>query len=299
LYFCSQKLFDIIMTKQSFARIILLAHILFFQTVAFAVGHSDVCCCKKDSAKLILTGDAAYQWIGEHLDSLAESYLAKNGNILDPDIVRDELKTIGYNGLNVTDYIMGSRQIDSLVLIKLLDRAERIQNKTIYFMMGCTAAGKSTALRNNPDMKAMVEQAGLVYDGAFISIPSFETRLKMVQDRGFKAGIVFVHNDPVTGFTNMINRMIRTNRAMSHYYYVYSYPMFHGRIAYLQENHPDVELYCLDNSHNSGGVRVSIEEAKKWDYTMTQELSDQLYNIMMEYINSGKLTPEQIKSLKD
>lgn len=288
------------MTKQSLVRIILLAQLLLGHTVLSAASISDAdCCCKKDTAKLVLTGDAAYQWIGEHLDSLAESYLAKNGNILDPDIVRDELKTIGYNGLNVTDYIMGSRQIDSLVLIKLLDRAEIAGNKTIYFMMGSTAAGKSTALRNNPDMKAMVERAGLVYDGAFISVPSFETRLKMVQDRGFKAGIVFVHNDPITGFTNMINRLIRTNRAMSHYYYVYSYPLFHGRIAYLQENHPDVELYCLDNSHNSGGKRVSIEEAKKWDYTMTQELSDKLYSIMMEYINSGKLTPEQIKSLKE
>ena len=287
------------MTKQSLVRIILLAQLLLGHTVLSAASISDADCCKKDTAKLVLTGDAAYQWIGEHLDSLAESYLAKNGNILDPDIVRDELKTIGYNGLNVTDYIMGSRQIDSLVLIKLLDRAEIAGNKTIYFMMGCTAAGKSTALRNNPDMKAMVERAGLVYDGAFISVPSFETRLKMVQDRGFKAGIVFVHNDPITGFTNMINRLIKTNRAMSHYYYVYSYPLFHGRIAYLQENHPDVELYCLDNSHNSGGKRVSIEEAKKWDYTMTQELSNKLYNIMMEYINSGKLTPEQIKSLKE
>ena len=287
------------MTKQSIARIILLAQILLFHSVVFAAGNSDVDCCKKDTAKLVLTGDAAYQWIGEHLDSLAESYLAKNANILDPDIVRDELKTIGYNGLNVIDYIMGSRQIDSLVLIKLLDRAEKIQNKTIFFMMGCTAAGKSTALRNNPDMKSMVERAGLVYDGAFISIPSFETRLKMVQDRGFKAGIVFVHNDPETGFTNMINRLIRTNRAMSHYYYVYSYPRFHGRIAYLLEKHPDVKLYCLDNSHNNGGKLVSIEEALKWDYTMTEQMERRLYDIMMEFINSGKLTPEQINALKN
>jgi len=287
------------MTKQSILRIILLAQILLFQTAVFAAGPQDVVCCKKDTAKLVLTGDAAYQWIGEHLDSLAESYLAKNANILDPDIVRDELKTIGYNGLNVIDYIMGSRQIDSLVLIKLLDRAEKIQNKTIFFMMGCTAAGKSTALRNNPDMKSMVERAGLVYDGAFISIPSFETRLKMVQDRGFKAGIVFVHNDPETGFTNMINRLIRTNRAMSHYYYVYSYPRFHGRIAYLLEKHPDVKLYCLDNSHNNGGKLVSIEEALKWDYTMTEQMERRLYDIMMEFINSGKLTPEQITALKN
>lgn len=194
---------------------------------------------------------------------------------------------------------MGSRQIDSLVLIKLLDRAEKLENKTIYFMMGSTAAGKSTALRHNPEIKAMVEKAGLVYDGAFISVPSFETRLKMVQDRGFKASIVFVHNDPETGFTNMINRMIKSNRAMSIYYYVLSYPRFHGRIAYLQENHPDVELYCLDNNHNNGGVQVSIEEALKWDYTMSEQMEKRLHDIMMEYIDSGRLTPEQIQALKN
>ena len=278
---------------------ILLAQILLFHSVVFAAGNSDVDCCKKDSAQLVLKGDAAYQWIGEHLDSLAESYLAKQGHILDPDIVREELTTIGYNGLNVTDYIMGSRQIDSLVLIKLLDRAEKLENKTIYFMMGCTAAGKSTALRHNPEIKAMVEKAGLVYDGAFISVPSFETRLKMVQDRGFKASIVFVHNDPETGFTNMINRMIKCNRAMSLYYYILSYPRFHGRIAYLQENHPEVELYCLDNNHNNGGVQVSIEEAKKWDYTMSEHMEKRLHDIMMEYIDSGRLTPEQIQALKN
>ena len=287
------------MTKQSIARIILLAQILLFHSVVFAAGNSDVDCCKKDTAQLVLKGNAAYQWIGEHLDSLAESYLAKQGHILDPDIVREELTTIGYNGLNVTDYIMGSRQIDSLVLIKLLDRAEKLENKTIYFMMGSTAAGKSTALRHNPEIKAMVEKAGLVYDGAFISVPSFETRLKMVQDRGFKASIVFVHNDPETGFTNMINRMIKSNRAMSLYYYILSYPRFHGRIAYLQENHPEVELYCLDNNHNNGGVQVSIEEALKWDYNMSEQMEQRLHDIMNEYIDSGRLTPEQIQALKN
>lgn len=192
---------------------------------------------------------------------------------------------------------MASRQIDSLVLARLIDRAEAEGNKTIFFMMGSTASGKSTALRNNPKLKALAHSAGLVYDGAFISIPSFESRLKMVQDRGFKASIVFVHNDPVTGFTNMINRLIRSNRAMSHYYYVYCYPLFKGRIAYLLKEHPDITLYCLDNSHNKGGVRVSIEEALTWDYTITEEVENKLNDIMQEFISSGKLTPAQIQAL--
>ena len=250
-----------------------------------------------DSAKLVITGRAAYRWVGEHLDSLANSYLMKGGNILDPDDVREELKSIGYNGLNVTDYIMASRQIDSLVLMRLIDRAEAEGNRTVFFMMGPTAAGKSTALRNNPKLKEMASKAGLVYDGAFISIPSFESRLKMVQDRGFKASIVYVHNDPETGFTNMINRIIRSNRAMSLYYYVYCYPLFQGRIAYLQKVHPEVTLYCLDNSHNKGGVRVSIEEAKTWDYSISEQMERSLNEIMQEFINSGKLTPPQIKAL--
>ena len=282
---------------QSIVRIILLAQLVFCQAIASAANFTIDTHEKTDSINVVIKGDSAYQWVGEHLDSLANSYLAKSGNILDPDNVREELKCIGYNGLNVTDYIMASRQIDSLVLARLLDRAEAEGNKTIFFMMGSTASGKSTALRNNPKLKALAHSAGLVYDGAFISIPSFESRLKMVQDRGFKASIVFVHNDPKTGFTNMINRLIRSNRAMSHYYYVYCYPLFKGRIAYLQREHPDITLYCLDNSHNKGGLRVSIEEALTWDYTITKEMEQTLYDIMQEFINSGKLTPAQVQAL--
>ena len=282
----------------AFFRIILLLSLMLCQTIASAANLYSATSEKADSVKQILIGDDAYQWVAEHLDSLADSYLMENGKILDPDIVREELKTIGYNGLNVTDYIMASRQIDSLVLIKLLIRAEAEGNKTIFFTMGSTAAGKSTALRNNPDLKELVNSAGLVYDGAFISISSFETRLKMVQDRGFKACIVFVHNDPETGFSNMITRLIRSNRTMSYYYYVLCYPLFQGRIAYLQKEHPDVTLYCLDNSHNKGGVRVSIEEALTWDYTITEQTVRILQGIMQKFIDSGQMSPAQIKALE-
>jgi hypothetical protein len=286
-----------IMFKRAIYKTILIALLMLWQTTALAANLISNTNEKTDSTQLVIKLDAAYKWVGEHLDSLADSYLAKSGNILDPDNVREELKCIGYNGLNVTDYIMASRQIDSLVLARLIDRAEAEGNKTIFFMMGSTASGKSTALRNNPKLKALAHSAGLVYDGAFISIPSFESRLKMVQDRGFKASIVFVHNDPVTGFTNMINRLIRSNRAMSRYYYVYCYPLFKGCIAYLLKEHPDITLYCLDNSHNKGGVRVSIEEALTWDYTITEEVENKLNDIMQEFISSGKLTPAQIQAL--
>ena len=57
-------------------------------------------------------------------------------------------------------------------------------------------------------------------------------------------------------------------------------------------------LYCIDNNHNNGGKRVSNEEAKQWDYTMTEDLKQKIYAIKQSYIDSGKLTPEQIAALQ-
>ena len=56
-------------------------------------------------------------------------------------------------------------------------------------------------------------------------------------------------------------------------------------------------FYCIDNSHNNGGKRVTTEEARQWDYTMTDDLEQTIYNIKRSYIDSGKLTPEQIEAL--
>ena len=101
-------------------RTFFIALLMLWQTAALAANLISNTNEKADSTQLVITGDAAYKWVGEHLDSLANSYLAKSDNILDPDNVREELKCIGYNGLNVTDYIMASRQIDSLVLARLI-----------------------------------------------------------------------------------------------------------------------------------------------------------------------------------
>jgi len=43
---------------------------------------------------------------------------------------------------------------------------------------------------------------------------------------------------------------------------------------------------------------VTNEEAKLWDYTMTEDLQQKLYAIKQSYIDSGKLTPEQIAALQ-
>ncbi|MCR4957664.1 MAG: hypothetical protein K6B13_03525 [Prevotella sp.] len=156
---------------------------------------------------VILKGEDAVEWTKQHLDSLVDVYLASCGNLLDPDMTRDLLRCIGYTRLNVLDYREAGWLIDSVVFIRLMDRA-----------VTCEA-------------------------------------------------------------------------------YITVFPQYKGRVEYIEEHYPDMKFYCLDNSHNNGGKRVSNEQAKLWDYSMTEDLKQKLYAIKQSYIDSGKLTAEQIEAL--
>ena len=46
------------------------------------------------------------------------------------------------------------------------------------------------------------------------------------------------------------------------------------------------------------GRRVTNEEAKQWDYSMTEDLQQKIYTIKQSYIDSGRLNAEQIEALQ-
>ena len=94
-----------------------------------------------------------------------------------------------------------------------------------------------------------------------------------------------------------MERLIHSNRAVTCEAYISVFPQFDSRVEYIEEHYPDMKFYCLDNNHNNGGLRVTNEEAKLWDYSMTDDLKNKLYAIKQSYINSGKLTAEQIEAL--
>ncbi len=246
---------------------------------------------------LVLTGKAAVEWTRAHLDSLVNVYMADCGNLLDPDMTRDLLSCIGYTRLNVFDYREAGWLIDSVVLVRLIDRAAEANNKTILFTMGMYGCGKSVSLNNNPDLKQMADEVGVISDGAYNSLDKFNAMVARSTERGFEPSLVYVYNDAETGYTNCMERLIRSNRAVSYQTYITIFPQYQGRVEYIEEHYPDMPFYCLDNSHNSGGKRVTNEEAKLWDCTMTEDMKQKLYDIKQSYIESGKLTAEQIAAL--
>ena len=247
---------------------------------------------------LVLTGKAAVEWTRAHLDSLVNVYMVDCGNLLDPDMTRDLLSCIGYTRLNVFDYREAGWLIDSVVLVRLIDRATEANNKTILFTMGMYGCGKTTSINNNPELKKLVDEAGVVSEGAYNNVKYFDGVVADMDKKGFESSLLYVYNDAETGYTNCMERLISSNRAVTCEAYIAVFPQFQGRVEYIEEHHPDMPFYCIDNSHNNGGRRVTNEEAKLWDYTMTEDLQQKLYAIKQSYIVSGKLTPEQIAALQ-
>ena len=252
----------------------------------------------KPEQPLVLTGQAAVEWTKAHIDSLVNVYMASCGNLLDPDMTRDLLSCIGYTRLNVLDYKNASWLIDSVVFIRLMDRAEAANNKTILFTMGMYGCGKTVSLNNNPELKKMADEVGVVSDGAYNSVAKFNKMVAQSVDRGFQPHLIYVYNDAETGYTNCMERLISANRAVTCEAYISVFPQYQGRVEYLEEHHPNMLLYCIDNNHNNGGKWVTNEEAKQWDYTMTEDLQQKIYAIKQSYIDTGKLTPEQIAALQ-
>ena len=247
---------------------------------------------------LVLTGEAAVEWTKAHIDSLVNVYMASCGNLLDPDMTRDLLSCIGYTRLNVFDYREAGWLIDSVVLVRLMDRAVERNNKTILFTMGMYGCGKTTSINNNPELKKLVEEAGVVSEGAYNNVKYFDETVEKIKKRGFAPHLIYVYNDAETGYTNCMERLISSNRAVTCEAYLSVFPQFQGRVEYIEEHHPDMPFYCIDNNHNNGGKRVSNEEAKQWDYTMTEDLQQKIYAIKQSYIDSGKLNAEQIAALQ-
>lgn len=252
----------------------------------------------KPEQPLVLTGQAAVEWTKAHIDSLVNVYMTSCGNLLDPDMTRDLLSCIGYTRLNVLDYKNASWLIDSVVFIRLMDRAEAANNKTILFTMGMYGCGKTVSLNNNPELKKMADEVGVVSDGAYNSVAKFDKMVAQSVDRGFQPHLIYVYNDAETGYTNCMERLISANRAVTCEAYISVFPQYQGRVEYLEEHHPNMPLYCIDNNHNNGGKWVTNEEAKQWDYTMTEDLQQKIYAIKQSYIDTGKLTPEQIAALQ-
>ena len=245
--------------------------------------------------------EAQAKWVNDHLSDIVDGYIAtcKNGNTLDPDELRKVFTGIGYDGKNVPQFRVSEKHVVDILYAKMLLKALSSGRSSITLLTGVGGAGKSTATRQMD-----LSNRGVVYDSAFNSFSSLEKAIKKAKAAGIKdIQVVAVHNDALTAFKNTVNRGLSSGRFLSLSYFIDdAFPKNAGKIAALSEKYPDVDIVCYDNSHNDASNRengglVSLEVAKRWDYSVSNTLINQLLDIIEDGINKGRFTKDQAASL--
>jgi hypothetical protein len=65
----------------------------------------------------------------------------------------------------------------------------------------------------------------------------------------------------------------------------------------LQKQHPEITIIPVSCEGNNGGQKVSIDEAKKWNYDVTEENVNKMLSTELDVVNSGELWEQQLPSL--
>lgn len=235
--------------------------------------------------------DAA-TWAQERINQLVDKYLGSAGNTLDPDDVRMLFRPLGYTGPNALDYQEAEQLVVDAVYDRMLQKALRNGKTDMVIITGPPASGKSTAIK-----QLNLKKAGLIYDANLLG----EGTLQSVIDKAKRAGmtkitLVPVYNDPLTCYKNSINRGQSTWRYTAVDHLVNSFRDNVGRLAQISNTYPDVEIIPVDCTNNQGWKRISIDEALKWDY----RISDSELNSVLTYLNglidNGDLDASVIES---
>lgn len=232
-----------------------------------------------------LIGKAAAEWAKPRMTLLVDKYLGSAGNTLDPDDVRALFRPLGYTGPNAADYQEAEQLVVDAVFERMVQKALRAGKKDLAIVTGPPASGKSTAVR-----QLNLRKVGLVYDAALTGGDRLESVVKKAKQLGMEnITIVPVYNDVLTSYKNCLNRGKSTWRYTALDYLVNSYRDNVGQLEQIIKTCPDVEIIPVDCSNNQGVHRVSIEDALKWNYNVTDEEVRQLFTCLKDELDANQI----------
>ena len=232
----------------------------------------------------IIKAEAA-AWAKPRMSQLVDKYLGSAGNTLDPDEVRMLFRPLGYTGPNANDYAEAEQLVVNAVFEKMIQKALRAGRKDIVIVTGPPASGKSTAVK-----KLNLKKAGLIYDATLIGDGRLADVIRKAKGLGMeKVTVVPVYNDVLTSYKNSLNRGKMTWRYTALDYMVNAFRDNIGKLDQIRRDFPDVEIIPVDCSNNKGWIRVTIDEARKWNYEVTEKEMTQLFTCLLDEINNGEI----------
>ncbi len=235
----------------------------------------------------------ATEWAKQRLVQLTDKYMGSAGNTLDPDEVRMLFRPLGYTGPNWQDYTEAEQVVVDKLLEKMAERAVREGKKDMVIVTGTPASGKSTAVRT-----LNLKKAGLVYDAALTQPNQLEKVINKAKELGMEhITIVPVYNDILTCFQNAVKRGNSTWRYTSLDYMVTSFRNSIGNLEKIVSQYPDLNIWPVDCSHNSGINRVSLQEALKWDYTVGDIELNAVLSYLLNLLNEGSIEAGSVNAV--
>ena len=237
-----------------------------------------------------LTKSDAAAWVRPRLSLLVDKYLGSAGNNLNPDDVRMLFRPLGYSGPNVSDYDEALQLVVDAAFERMVQKALRAGKKDLVIVTGPPATGKTTAVQ-----KLNLKKAGLIYDSALTGESTLDNVIKKAKALGMeKVTVVPVYNDIMTSYKNSINRGWTSWRYTALDYMVNSFRENVGNLAQIRRDFPDVEILPVDCSGNQGVQQVSIEDALKWNYSVTEEETHQLFTYLFDLISNGQIDASSV-----
>ena len=170
-----------------------------------------------------------------------------------PDITREVLIPIGYDGLNVKGFLASGAYLDSIVVDSLIKKAVANNNRSALLISGSSSSGKTTALKKVPYLKELKKTVGFVSDQTFESMTTLTKMIAQLKANGFEDKdimIVMIYCDAPTSFFLACSRLYCTGRAIAKEYFAdFMYPLFAGRVQELNKNFGEVHpIILLDNA---------------------------------------------------
>lgn len=180
--------------------------------------------------------------------------------------------------------------------------AERLANlkpgDQVMFTSGGTGAGKTSAISALAPMRAMKEDASIVYDTNMNTMGSAVNKIDQALDAGATVRIVHVQRDPVdalvhgalpravrqerefgTGRTVPLKEHARTHRGAAEVI---------QQLAEKYKNDPRVDIQVIDNTRGKGGQQVTdLGFVRGFDYT---GLEGKLHDALQQQHDSGAIS---------
>ncbi len=234
-----------------------------------------------------LITDGAVEWVRPRMQLLKDKYMGSAGNKLDPDNVRMLFRPIGYVGPNAADYREAENILVGEIYRSMLQKALNLGKKDVVIVTGPPASGKTTAVNQ---MK--LDKVGLIFDATLTEGDRLEQAVAQAKAAGMeKVTLVMVYNDVVTCFKNDVQRGKNIWRYAALDYLVEAFRNNKGLLEQIHDTYPDVEIVPVSFAGNQPMQRVSIEEALKWNYTVSDSQLKEMLSYLLDELKNGAIEP--------